>query len=373
MTRNGLPITFAVLALAIVFCVGVVQTLPKDILIVVDPTSTIASATILPTWTSSPAPTWTSSPVPTVDDLATTRASSDSTTIAVDTQRASTQTAIAIETSSALESEAFAALARERDDAHAIALAQIAELEAKKHVVELTFEPTTVSIARTEDARQRWRQVALDRVEDEARAALIAEQLENEKKVALAQTVGLIALYAGLPIVGVLALWRYVTARARRLEADRDVRLSEISTQQLTAELEHDLQMRRAEILNLNDRAIRRTKSGEERFDARMTIDRLRAFVNAAVLASGPSSNVLTWSGDPIWKSEGVEISHREWAACADELERLEWLKPRAQGKPTELTDGATLGDIQRALYTVLQPSNKTPLPSQESEIPVPV
>jgi len=338
-----------------------------------DPRYESVSASLTPSLAASATspPTSTSSPVPTIDQLATTSASSASTSIAADTQRASTQIAIANETSSALEREAFAALARERDDAHAIALAQIAELEAKKRVVELTFEPTTVSIARTEDARELARKKDREKLEDAAHWELLQAQTQDAKNVSTAQTVGMIALVAGLPITLVICLFMLARAQAQKIRAERDRALAEIehknyerASLNYEAQLEHDLQMSRAEILNRRDLVDVISKEGISTLDGRMTRDRLLAFVTAAVLADGASATVLTPSSSPIWNDDDVRISHREWSACATELERLRWIETPQRGKPTKLTEGATLGD----LLSVLQRSNQESAPPAEVE-----
>lgn len=367
--RGGLHVTLIVLALSAVLCSGALLSQTQS-----DSASTqTQSATSSPSSSATLDPTFTSSPIPTIDELATSSAAGEATSSAADTARALTQTTIARATDEAMRSEAFDALERERSDAHAIAIAQLREIEAKRAIVELTLNPTAVSISQTEDARQLWRTIERDRIEDEAHAKLVEQQLEDEKNVSRAQSLGLIALYAGLPIALVVGVIMIAHAKSQSMKAERDARLAQIEANRAIAELEHELQMRRAEILNLKSRVPVNSARGSIDIDARMTLDRLRALVNAAVLASGPSSSVLTWSGDPIWKKEGVEISHREWAACADELERLGWLEKRVQGKPTKLTDGATLGDIQRALYDVLQPSSDPPTLEEETEIAVPV
>lgn len=310
--------------------------------------SPAASATLLPTSTSSPPPT--------VDELATTQAQSQATLSSSSTGRALTQTAIARATDDALELRAFEALAREQSDAHAIAIAQVAELEARRQIWLLTVEPTAVSIQKTEDIRQLWRQVERDRVEDEAHATLVAQQLEDDKQISTAYKIGQISLVGGLPIAIVIGVVLLAHAYAQKIKADRDAKLAEIASQQYSAELEHDLQMRRAEILNDRDliNVYSKSKTEKTTMDGDMTRERLLAFVSAAVLASGPTSTTLTPSSDPIWHHDDVKTSHREWTACAAELVRLRWINPPQRGKPTQLTDGATLGD----LLSVLQPSN---------------
>lgn len=325
------------------------------------PQSASASITpsIAPSSTSSP--TWTSSPVPTVDALATTSAQGEATSSAANTAIATTQTAIAFSTDEALRAEALAALAREREDAHAIALAQIAELDAKKRLVELTLNPTAVTISQTEEARQLWRKIERDRVEDEAHAALVAQKLEDEKNVSRSQSVGMITLYAGVPIAIVISIVMLAHAQSQKIRATRDAALAEIearnyerASKNYEAELEHDLQMRRAEILNRRDLINVVSKRSVSTIDGRMTRERLLAFVKAAVLASGPASSVLTPSTDRVWTDDDVRISHREYSACAEELHRLQWIEKPERGKLTKLTEGATLGD----LLSVLQRSN---------------
>lgn len=361
----------AFFAIAIFFFTMIFVSLAKDQRTTSAIATSFATQTIAPS--STPLPTWTSSPVPTIDTLATTSASSASTSIAADTERASTQTAIAIATSSSLEREAFAALARERDDAHAIALAQIAELDAKRRVVELTFEPTNVAIAQTEVARELARKKEREQLEDVAHWELLQAQTEDAKRISTAQMVGAVTLVAGVPIALVVSLLMIARAQSRKLSAQRDLALAEIesknyerASKNYEAELEHDLQMKRAEILNRRDLIDVISKKSVSTLDGRMTRERLLAFVKAAVLASGPASTVLTPSTDRVWNDEDVRISHREYTACADELCRLRWIEKPERGKTTKLTEGATLGDLLR----VLQRSNEEPsaLPADVEE-----
>lgn len=316
--------------------------------------SPAASATLLPTSTSSPPPT--------VDELATTQAQSQATLSSSSTGRALTQTAIARATDDALELRAFEALAREQSDAHAIAIAQVAELEARRQIWLLTVEPTAVSIQKTEDIRQLWRQVERDRVEDEAHATLVAQQLEDDKQISTAYKIGQISLVGGLPIAIVISLVLLAHAQSQKIRADRDTALAEIesknyerASKNYEAQLEHDLQMSRAEILNRRDLINVVSKRSVSTIDGRMTRERLIAFVKAAVLASGPASTVLTPSTDRVWNDDDVRISHREYSACAEELHRLQWIEKPERGKLTNLTEGATLGD----LLSVLQRSNR--------------
>ena len=364
MNRGGLVITFLVLCMTCFFATGLIGALSPKTSGVAQIEASITS-TIAASATSSP--TWTSSPVPTVDTLATTSAQGEATSIAAKTAIATTQTAIAVSTDETLRAEALAALARERDDAHAIALAQIAELEAKKRLVELTLNPTAVSIRLTEDTRQLWRQMERERVEDEAHAQLVASQLEDAQRVSTSQMIGQVTLYAGLPIALVLSVLMLARAQSHRLKHERDRDLAQVEAANYQAELEHDLQMRRAEILNRNDLVNVVARSGRSQLDGRMTRERLIAFAKAAVLASGPASTVLTASNDPVWTSGDVKSSHREWTACADELVRLGWIEKPQRGKPTKLTDGATLGD----LLSVLQGSNPESAPPVEEDLPL--
>jgi hypothetical protein len=264
--------------------------------------ATSAQLTRSPAASATSLPTSTSSPIPTVDELATTQAQSQATLSSSSTGLALTQTAIARATDDALELRAFEALAREQSDAHAIAIAQVAELEARRQIWLLTVEPTAVSIQRTEDVRQLWRQVERDRVEDEAHAALVAQQLEDDKQISTAYKVGQISLVGGLPIAIVIGIVFLAHAYAQKIKADRDAKLAEIASQQYSAELEHDLQMRRAEILNDRDliNVYSKAKTEKTTMDGDMTRERLLAFVSAAVLASGPTSTTLT----PVERSD---------------------------------------------------------------------
>jgi len=363
MRRGGLGITLGVLSVACVFFAGMLGALKGQ---TTDLARVEASLTSTSSSSATPLPSSTPSQVPTIDALATTAAQSEATTIAASTDRALTQTSIAIATSGALQSEAFAALERERQDAHAIALAQIAELEAKKRIVELTLEPTAVSIRATEDARELWRKIERDRIEDEAHAQLVAQQLEDASNISRAQSVGMIALVAGLPITLVVSLFMLARAQAQKLQAERDRSLAEIAGKNYEAQLEHDLQMRRAEILNRNDLIHRVSRQRTSQIDGRMTRDRLLAFVKAAVLASGPSSTVLTPSTDRVWTSEDVRISHREYSACADELYRLSWIEKPERGKTTSLTERATLGDLLSVLQRSSEDQSAPPVEVEE-------
>jgi len=362
MNKSGFAIALAVLCSLCLIASGVFGSIMQSTSDATQDRSTQDRSTATAAASETAVATSIPSPMPTVDTLATVSAQGAATTSSSNTAIAATRTAIAVSTDDAIRVEAFAALERERDDSHAVAVAQIEELNARRQIWLLTVEPTAVSIQKTEDTRQLWRQVERDRASDEAHAELIAQQLNDDKQISTAYKVGQIALVGGVPIAFVIGIVMIAHAYAQKLKADRDAKLAEIAQQQYAAELEHDLQMRRAEILNDRDLInIYSRNAPARKIDGDMTVPRLLALVEAAAVASGPTSTVLTPSNDKIWNDDDVRISHREWTACVTELHRLDWIEQPQRGRPTKLKGGATLGD----LLTVLRGSNENALPAR--------